>query len=254
MKSAGKFDLGRAFDMECYYYFTSFLVSNTQSKLEVDFFCKHLHIGRKSRVLDLPCGYGRHTNLLAGRAGRVTGVDSNNAYLDRARAQAAALGVDVDYRLGDMRTFADDGLFDAAIMVFTSFGIFDHNDNVASLAVLAAALGPGGRLCIDFMNPEPLTGDFRRNFVCERGDDLMVDRLSYREADRQLVSNRIYVKEGQRRDVVMSNEIFSFEQISSQLKVFGVKIEEVYADFEGRPLTSNADKMVVIGRKILAGE
>jgi len=54
-------------------------------------------------VLDLACGHGVLANILAARGCRVTGLDSSAVFLDRARADAAAMAVDVEYVSGDMR-------------------------------------------------------------------------------------------------------------------------------------------------------
>ncbi|MFD2416916.1 methyltransferase domain-containing protein [Amycolatopsis pigmentata] len=48
------------------------------------------------RVLDLACGHGDLANRLAARGCRVTGLDSSEIFLDRARADAAAVDVSVD--------------------------------------------------------------------------------------------------------------------------------------------------------------
>jgi 2-polyprenyl-3-methyl-5-hydroxy-6-metoxy-1,4-benzoquinol methylase len=56
-------------------------------------------------VLDLACGYGDLANRLAARGCRVTGLDSSAVFLDRARADAAASGVSVEYQAGLTRTF-----------------------------------------------------------------------------------------------------------------------------------------------------
>ena len=55
------------------------------------------------RILDVPCGFGRHANRLAARGYDVVGVDLVAGFLERARAGAAAAGLRVDYRQADMR-------------------------------------------------------------------------------------------------------------------------------------------------------
>src|SRR5215468_11106470 len=55
------------------------------------------------RVLDLACGHGVLANILAARGCQVTGLDSSTVFLDRARADAGAVAVDVEYVCGDMR-------------------------------------------------------------------------------------------------------------------------------------------------------
>ena len=98
------------------------------------------------RVLDLACGHGDLANRLAGRGGQVTGLDSSEVFLDRARPDAAAAGVSVEYVTGDMRQLPWTGRFDRVVNWSTAFGYFDDAANRAVLDGIVRALRPGGRL------------------------------------------------------------------------------------------------------------
>src|SRR5262249_6488444 len=84
-------------------------------------------------VLDLACGHGDLANALAARDCRVTGLDSSTVFLDRARTDAAAAGVDVEYVAGDMRAIPWTGRFDRVVNWSTAFGYFDDATNRAVL-------------------------------------------------------------------------------------------------------------------------
>ena len=87
-------------------------------------------------VLDLACGHGDLANRLAARGCRVTGLDSSAAFLDRARADAAAMGVSVEYQAGDMRQLPWTGRFDRVLSWSTAFGYFDDAANRGILDAL----------------------------------------------------------------------------------------------------------------------
>src|SRR5262245_66625190 len=72
-------------------------------------------------VLDLACGPGRHAVPLAQRGFTVTGVDCTPFLLDKARAYAAAAGVQIEWVQEDMRRFMRPNTFDLAINLSTSF-------------------------------------------------------------------------------------------------------------------------------------
>src|SRR5258708_39746748 len=76
-------------------------------------------------VLDLACGHGELANRLAARGCRVTGLDSSAVFLDRARADAAAAGVSVEYGAGDMRPVPWTGLFARGGSLSTASRYFD---------------------------------------------------------------------------------------------------------------------------------
>lgn len=105
-----------------------------------------------SRVLDLACGTGRHSVLLARRGAFVIGVDKTDAYLKVARRAARGLP-NCLFARGDMRRLPFNGEFDAAMNVWTSFGYFDkESDDLKALKGVARALKPGGLFLIDLLD------------------------------------------------------------------------------------------------------
>src|SRR5207237_4588127 len=76
------------------------------------------------RVLDLPCGQGRHAIELARRGYEVTGMDLSPFLIELARERARAAGVRVRWLTGDMRQPIPDAKFDLILNLFTSFGYF----------------------------------------------------------------------------------------------------------------------------------
>ena len=70
---------------------------------EIDFVEERLGLTPGSRVVDVPCGSGRHSIALAERGHTVTGLDISAEAIEHARRTAKAAGVDVDFRLAEMR-------------------------------------------------------------------------------------------------------------------------------------------------------
>ncbi len=100
-----------------------------------------------ARILDCPCGQGRHAHLLAEAGYDVTGVDYSMALLRIAKERGT--GARLRYRKGDMRTLPAQwtGRFDAVLNLFTSFGFFDDaRDDANVISEFARVLAPGGRL------------------------------------------------------------------------------------------------------------
>ena len=101
-----------------------------------------------SRILDVPCGQGRHAHLLA-----EAGFDVDGARLlrgpARSRARSAGTGPTLRYTQGDMRKLPArwTGRFDAVLNLFTSFGFFTNPaDDARVIAEFARVLEPGGIL------------------------------------------------------------------------------------------------------------
>src|SRR5436190_15455930 len=75
-----------------------------------------------ARVLDSPCGFGRHAVAFARLGFKVTGADFNETELGRAREAARAAGVVVDFVDADMRDTDFGSEFDLAVNLEQSVG------------------------------------------------------------------------------------------------------------------------------------
>lgn len=104
------------------------------------------------RILDLACGTGRHLIEAARRGHYCTGIDQQQWKIDRARAAASALGLEVDLQSGDIRELRLDPVFDLVVCLY-AFSVMTTDGEVA--AVMAAARGavrPGGRFVFNVLN------------------------------------------------------------------------------------------------------
>lgn len=105
-----------------------------------------------ARVLDAPCGFGRHSLELARQGYKVTGVDFNETELGRARETARAAGVSLNLVCQDMRDMDFAGEFDLAVNLFSSIGYFSDDEDRLLLDRFWRALSPGGVFVLDTRN------------------------------------------------------------------------------------------------------
>ncbi|HXC73692.1 MAG TPA: bifunctional 2-polyprenyl-6-hydroxyphenol methylase/3-demethylubiquinol 3-O-methyltransferase UbiG [Sphingomicrobium sp.] len=98
-------------------------------------------------ALDVGCGAGLLTEPLARLGARVSGIDASPELIDVARRHAAAMGLDIDYRAGDVQEL--EGRFD----LITCMEVIEHvADPAAFVQALAARLAPGGLLILSTPN------------------------------------------------------------------------------------------------------
>lgn len=81
------------------------------------------HIPEGATVLDCPCGNGRWLAAVAGRAGRIVGLDLSPAMLVQARARAGALGIEAAFLAGEVERLP---LADGAVDFTFSFALTKH--------------------------------------------------------------------------------------------------------------------------------
>jgi 2-polyprenyl-3-methyl-5-hydroxy-6-metoxy-1,4-benzoquinol methylase len=106
---------------------------------------KLLHLVPGASVLDLGCGCGWTSILLARCGFQVTGLDLNTASLEIGRRNAEAIGIPVRFINADMQRFSVDQLFDAVVM-FDSLHHCLRERSVLSRA--ESALRPGGKILL----------------------------------------------------------------------------------------------------------
>jgi cyclopropane fatty-acyl-phospholipid synthase-like methyltransferase len=96
------------------------------------------------RLLDAGCGSGEQTLLAAGSGADAVGVDVSPLAIERARAKAAARGIQARFKVASALSLNDLGLtFDTVIDVGL-FHSLDDEARVAYVASLASVLRPGG--------------------------------------------------------------------------------------------------------------
>jgi SAM-dependent methyltransferase len=164
-------------------------------------------------VLDLVCGHGGLANSLAARGCRVTGLDSSAVFLDRARADAAALAVEVEYVPGDMRKLpAWTGRFDRVVNWTTAFGYFDDATNRSVLVEMARVLRPGGRIAMDLDNLTNFLASYTPSRITATRDngDMLVDRHHLDPLTGRFEVERTVVRDGRARRLLSSSDCSAF--------------------------------------------
>src|SRR5205085_2870221 len=99
------------------------------------------------RVLDLGCGEGAYSRLLAGRGARVTGIDGSARLIEVAHARAAAAGLAIDYVSANANALdsVPPGAFD---LVVASMVMMNVEDYAGAVREAYRVLASGGSLCM----------------------------------------------------------------------------------------------------------
>lgn len=99
-----------------------------------------------ARIIDLGCGTGSVSVLLAEVGYQVHGVDLSSKMIDAAQAKAAAAGVEAEFHQGDVdRPDCGAGEFD---VVFARHVLWAMPDADAALARWVELVAPGGRVVL----------------------------------------------------------------------------------------------------------
>lgn len=205
-----------------------------------------------ARVLDAPCGFGRHSVEFARRGYRVTGVDFNETELARAREAAARAGVTLELLCQDMRDMEFAGEFALAVNLFSSIGYFSDDEDRLLLDRFWRALAPGGLFVLDTRNRDQVV----RSLPPEERQVLPGWTLRIENAFDPTTSRwrARWWRVGQKRnapELIGESEIrlYSAHELSAMLRPERWGRVELYGALDGTPFSLDAPRLVVVARK-----
>ncbi|MEU6431363.1 class I SAM-dependent methyltransferase [Microbispora sp. NPDC046973] len=225
---------------------------NERTATEVDGIERLCSLPSGARVIDCPCGYGRHSIELARRGHQVTSVDINPYFLQLARERADAMGVPIDFRSADMRELPSIEPVNAIINMFYSFGFFDDvSDDLRVLEGFRSRLGDGGKMLIHTMITVSAFEDGRIPAMETRelrsGRRLrslrMFDPASRREVGRW----SIFHPNGEEDPLpVYSVRIYLPQELEELCLKAGFSSVNFYGDWDGTPYRDDSPYLIVV--------
>ncbi len=104
-------------------------------------------------ILDLGCGPGLYSEILAKKGHKVTGVDFSTNSIEYARKEAENKELDINYLNEDyLKMNLEENSFDLVILIFADFGPLLPSERGQLLEIIAKVLKPGGVFIFDVLN------------------------------------------------------------------------------------------------------
>jgi SAM-dependent methyltransferase len=208
-------------------------------------------------VLELACGTGRITIVLAEKGVQMTGLDVSPPMLSQARAKAAARRVDARWIQADCRDFRLDRKFR---LIFIPFNSITHLHNLESLSAffscVRAHLAERGRFLIDVFNPRLdilIRNPIQRYPVARYPDPngggiVTITENNVYDAAQQINRIKWYYKigEGEERVVENNMRIFFPQELDGLLRYYGFAIEAKFGNYDETPFEPGSPKQLVV--------
>ncbi len=227
--------------------------SAEETQAEVDGVIALLELAPGARVLDMSCGFGRHSVELARRGFQVTGLDLSPHLLRHAREAANTAGVDVTWIEADMREIPVPAQpYDAIVSLFSSFGLLGADSEELKVArAMAGALAPNGKALIETVNREIMLRRWMPLRWREQPDGVVVcDKLKFDAATGILHSEETTVlADGQKRRTRDQLRLWSFSELALLLRVSGFDQIAPSGDLDGSRYTWDSYRMVAVAQK-----
>jgi ubiquinone/menaquinone biosynthesis C-methylase UbiE len=203
-----------------------------------------------SPILDVPCGQGRHTHLLAEAGYDVDGLDYSEELLRVARKHGT--GERLRYTRGDMRRMPArwTGRFDAVLNLFSSFGFFGHPaEDVRVVTEFARVLKPSGALVWHGASRDGVMARFLARDWWTSGETLFVQERKFDPLSGFLTVHSTW-RRGRRSGVREHKlRLYTATRLSELFSDAGLVVEQAYDGFSDRPLTRNSSEMLLVARK-----
>ena len=214
---------------------------------DVDFAERELGLKPGDRILDVPCGSGRHSIALAARGYKATGVDISEEAITHARAASDQ----VDWHHADMRDLPDGLPFDAALCLGNSFGYLGTDGTRTFLAALATAIRPGGGLVVDFSATAEsvlpgFTGDDR---VMQTGDITVEATTEYDVAESRMLSHYRFIRGTEVHAATAVHHVYTSGRIGEFLTDAGFVDVRRFAGPDGSPFELGSPRLMLTARR-----
>lgn len=204
-----------------------------------------------SHVLDLCCGPGRHSTVLAERGFSVTGVDSTAFLLQKARNRASERKLDVEFVHDDMRRFVRPSSYDLVLNMFTSFGFFDEKEeDLQVLRNIYESLRPGGVLVMEMIGKEGLASIFTATNSEVHPDGTMFVRRREIFDDWTRIRNEwLLIRDGQVKSFKFHHTLYSGQELKDRLLQVGFGNTQLYGDLDGSAYGMGSKRLIALARK-----
>jgi SAM-dependent methyltransferase len=232
-----------------YYHQLYFNRDDNEAAAFINKLIRYLKPAPGSSMLDVACGKGRHSILLADKGFDVTGIDLSDDSINEALlSQSDSL----HFYKHDMRLPFWINYFDYAFNFFTSFGYFKtrrEHDN--AIRTIAQSIKKDGTFVMDFLNvhyaEDHLVHQSEKeidgiNFIITKWYDETHFYKKILVEDEALQEPLIYTEKVAKFSLGDFTEMFAYQ---------GLQIQEVFGDYDfGNYDVKRSQRMVMIAKKV----
>lgn len=224
---------------------------------EVDFIIETLGLKGGERILDLACGYGRHSLELSSRGFRVTGVDITPAFVEDAKKTAAERGLSVEFILSDIRDVDFENEFDAVLNLADGAVGYLENDeeNGKIFSVVSRALKAGGRHFMEIGNADYARAHFPQRLWDPGEKMLTLSQFDWDDENSVMIYGQIDIPYGAplpKPDMGFGDpmRLYNSRELQSIYTARGMELERTFCNYEGKPASQKDYQLIAVARRL----
>ena len=209
-------------------------------------------------VLDLGCGTGSMTRLLAQAGYDMIGVDASEEMLAEAREQESDLSEEhsILYLCQDMREFELYGTVRAVVSICDCMNyILEEEDLLEVFCLANNYLDPGGIFVFDMNTPYKYREVIGNTTIAENREEgsFIWENCFDEESQVNEYALTLFIKEED--DLYRKHEEFHYqkayepERVKELLEEAGLKVEAIYDAFTREPVREDSERIYFIARE-----
>lgn len=211
---------------------------------------------RDGLVLDLGCGTGNMTELLAGNGYDMIGIDLSEEMLEIAAKKKEASALDILYLQQDMREFELYGTVKAVISVCDSMNyILEWEDLCQVFSLVNNYLDPGGIFIFD-LNTEYKYAQMGEETIAENREDGSFIWDNFYDSQEKIneYDLTLFMKEGEeglyrKYEETHYQRAYSLEEIRRAIEKAGMEYVTAYDAFSREEPNPFSERIYVIARE-----
>lgn len=211
---------------------------------------------RNGLVLDLGCGTGSMTELLAGAGYDMIGVDASEEMLELAYEKRAESGHDILYLLQDMREFELYGTVRAIVSVCDSLNYITEEEELLHVFRLVRNyLDPDGVFFFDMNTIYKYSEMLGETTIAENREEGSFIWENYYDPEEQLnqYDLTLYIRDEDDRytrfEETHIQKAYTLERVLELLQQAGMKAEQIFDSDTGKEVTDTTGKFCITARK-----
>ena len=224
---------------------------------QVDFIIRTLGLTGKERILDMACGFGRHSLSLARRGFSVVGIDITKAYIEDARREAEKAALKVEFRLGDIRCARFQNEFDVVLnLADGAIGYFETDEeNLVLFDRISEALKPGGKHFMDICNAEHAEQFFPKRHWQIGSKILALPEFDWDKEKRRMIYGgwEIVFGEVAQKPVPLGKgggaRLYSLSELEAILRERQMMVIGAFSDYYGKDASAKELQLLVFSTK-----
>lgn len=217
-----------------------------EAQFFIDNLVTHFQISKKSKVLDIACGKGRHSTYFNTKGMDVVGIDLSLKSINIAKKNENET---LQFEVHDMRNVFKKNNFDVVTNLFTSIGYFENDEEEKNaINAMTTNLKRGGLLIIDFMNAKKVIRNLVKSEIKEVDDITFSIQRCIKK--NQIIKDISFSKNGDKYHFQEKVRALTLADFSLFISNAGLKIIDIFGNYKLEDFNAlMSERLIIICQK-----